>query len=67
VRPHLGKLNFVSGTVPHPRGEVQVRLERSAAGLTAAVTLPPDVTGTFQWKGAERPLSPGPNEFTAAG
>jgi hypothetical protein len=63
VRPHLGKLNFVSGTVPHPKGEVGVRLERSTAGLKASVTLPPGVSGNFQWQDKERPLSPGANEF----
>ena len=67
VRPHLGKLNFVAGTVPHPKGEVRVRLERSGARLTAAITLPLGISGEFAWKGAVQPLSPGVNELTASG
>ena len=42
VAPHLGTLTRAEGRVPHPRGEVTVRLTRDrAGGLTAIITLPP--------------------------
>src|ERR1019366_6695927 len=44
VRPHLGQLKFVEGTVPHPKGLIEVRVE--AAG-NVSVTSPVD--GEFLW------------------
>jgi hypothetical protein len=61
VRPHLGELSFVEGTVPHPKGRIEARIESTGA---VSVTLPPNVTGTFAWRGATRELIPGTNRFT---
>jgi alpha-L-rhamnosidase len=52
VRPHLGKLSSVKGTVPHPKGTITVSLD----GNRAEVTLPPGVTGELFWKGERRKL-----------
>ncbi len=60
IAPALGPLKRAEGTVPHPAGDLSVRLERrGAAGLRAEVTLPPGVTGTFEWHGARRALHAG--------
>ena len=64
VRPFLGTLDRVAGSIPHPNGEVSVRLERSGSTLRAEITLPPGVTGDFDWRGARRALAPGANAFT---
>ena len=64
VRPFLGPLKRASGSVPHPKGAIEVTLERSGAGLKAAVTLPPGVPGEFVWKGARRTLRSGPNALS---
>jgi hypothetical protein len=61
IRPFLGALERVSGSIPHPRGEVSVKLERAGSRLRAEITLPDGVSGAFSWKGAERPLVPGSN------
>jgi alpha-L-rhamnosidase len=61
VRPHLGKLTSAAGTVPHPSGEIEVRIEASGA---VAVTLPRSVAGEFEWRGVKRQLQPGPNRFS---
>ena len=61
VRPHLGKLKFVKGSVPHPRGSVQVEIEARAV----RVVLPPGVTGIFEWGAERRELAPGENRFSA--
>jgi hypothetical protein len=63
VRPFLGALERVSGSIPHPNGEVAVTLERTGSSLRAAVTLPAGVSGEFSWKGIQRPLAPGANAF----
>ena len=60
VRPHLGKLSFVEGSVPTPRGAVDVRVEASGS---VSVTTPVD--GVFVWRGARRDLRAGANAFRA--
>ncbi len=62
VRPHLGSLQSVSGSVPHPKGKVDVRIEAAAA----TVTLPEGVTGEFEWKSIRRELNPGVNRIPLA-
>jgi hypothetical protein len=60
VRPHLGKLPFANGSVPHPKGSLDVRL---AADGNVTVTLPAGVTGVFEWRGAKHELAPGTNRL----
>jgi hypothetical protein len=64
IRPFPGALERVSGSIPHPKGEIAVTLERAGSALRAEVTLPAGVSGEFSWKGTRRPLSPGPNALT---
>jgi alpha-L-rhamnosidase len=64
VRPHLGKLTKVSGSIPHPQGVVAVKLALSGGKLEAEVNLPAGVTGEFVWRGARRPLKAGTNKLT---
>jgi hypothetical protein len=46
--------------VPHPRGDIDVALTRvGSAGLSAEVTLPPGVSGRFEWQGRTVPLRAG--------
>jgi alpha-L-rhamnosidase len=59
VRPHLGALKFAEGTVPHPKGMIEVRVE--AAG-NVSVNSPVD--GEFLWRGTRRELRAGANRFT---
>ena len=60
IRPHLGKMAEAAGVVPHPKGNVAVRLERSGA---VSVELPPGITGEFEWKGVRKELAAGVNRF----
>lgn len=43
VRPHLGPLERLSGAVPHPKGMIEVRVERAGTGYRTDVKLPPGV------------------------
>jgi hypothetical protein len=61
VRPHLGKLGYAKGSVPHPRGSVEVAIE----GRAVRVVLPAGVTGSFEWRGVRRELATGENRFQA--
>jgi 3',5'-cyclic AMP phosphodiesterase CpdA len=64
IRPFLGKLDQVSGAIPHPQGEIAVSLTRREGKLHAAVSLPQAVSGQFVWQGQKRDLHPGANELT---
>jgi len=61
VRPHPGKLAGVAGSVPHPKGDVEVRLDRQGPRFKATVTLPPGTPGEFEFAGVKRALAPGAN------
>jgi hypothetical protein len=61
IEPHLGPLTWVEGKVPHPLGDIFVRLERSGkTGVNASITLPQGLTGKFLWNGKSVALKPGP-------
>ena len=63
VAPALGPLRRAEGRVAHPRGDIDVSLERvGAAGVHGVVMLPAGVTGIFEWAGKRVPLHPGRQE-----
>jgi alpha-L-rhamnosidase len=64
IRPFLGSLERASGSMPHPRGEVSVRLWRSGGGVKAEVDLPEGVDGELAWGEARRPLRSGRTQVT---
>ena len=59
IRPFLGRLARVSGSVPHPKGEVAVSLRRDGETLEAEVTLPEGIDGELIWHGQSRTLASG--------
>jgi hypothetical protein len=60
IEPHLGPLTWVEGKVPHPAGDVTVRLQRKEnGGIKGEITLPEKLTGTFVWKTKIVLLKPG--------
>ncbi len=60
IAPVPGPLERVSGTLPHPRGEIKVSLVRVAGGaMEATVCLPHGISGVFVWKGTDYPLQSG--------
>ncbi len=62
IRPFLGDLKEVSGSVPHPNGTIQVRLlRRGSEGIHAEIELPSGTPGIFAWAGRTKELSPGRN------
>jgi len=64
IRPFLGRLTRASGAIPHPKGEVEVKLSRDGGRLDAEVSLPPGVGGEFVWRARRRTLPPGRSKFT---
>lgn len=64
IRPFLGTVTRVSGSIPHPDGEVAVKLVHTSGKLEAEVRLPVGVTGEFIWHGTRRPLKSGVNKVS---
>jgi alpha-L-rhamnosidase len=51
IAPSLGPLQWAEGRVPHPAGDIDVRVARQgASGVRAVVTLPPGLSGEFVWR-----------------
>jgi len=65
IAPHLGSLPSLTATYPHPQGPIQVEYKKQGSGLSATVTLPGSLTGTFVYNGKTWPLKPGVNQVLA--
>jgi hypothetical protein len=64
VAPNLGEAKHVTASMPHPRGEIKVDLQRSGKqGLKAEIELPDGVTGQLEWDGKTQPLAAGKNHL----
>jgi alpha-L-rhamnosidase len=66
VQPHLGSLTALDAALVHPRGLIETKYNVRGSALSALVTLPEGVTGSFVWQGQRRDLKSGRNEFTVA-
>ena len=65
IAPHLGSLPSLTATYPHPQGPIQVEYKRQGSGLSATITLPGSLSGTFDYNGKTSPLKPGVNQVLA--
>ncbi|MGA8741516.1 MAG: alpha-L-rhamnosidase C-terminal domain-containing protein [Terracidiphilus sp.] len=65
IAPHLGKLNRLVATYPHPLGDLHVEYHREGTGLAATITLPGSLTGSFVYNSKTQPLKPGINKVEA--
>lgn len=63
IAPHLGSLTKLDAAMPSPKGLIETRYNRVGDRLTAAIRLPPGLSGTFMLKGRATPLHPGQNEI----
>jgi alpha-L-rhamnosidase len=65
IAPHLGSLPSLTAAFPHPAGMIEVKYQRSGAGLDATITLPATLSGEFLFNGKTQPLKPGVNHIAA--
>lgn len=50
IAPSLGRLERIRASLLHPKGTIEVSLERAGAeGITGSVRLPDGLTGSFHW------------------
>ncbi|CAM4423601.1 Alpha-L-rhamnosidase N-terminal domain-containing protein [Pedobacter westerhofensis] len=60
IRPFLGELTQAECTMPHPSGQIAVKLQRTGeSGVRAEIKLPEGLTGTFAWKNKTSKLHSG--------
>jgi len=65
IKPALGPLEFVEGSIPHPSGKIELKLKRKAKNdLDGEVTLPEKLSGTFIWKNKSISLHGGRQSIT---
>jgi hypothetical protein len=68
IAPHLGALPALKATFPHPLGPIQVDYRHEGNVLSATITLPGKLSGSFVFNGRVWPLKPGINRIkTGAG
>jgi hypothetical protein len=63
IEPHLGPLQRVDASMPHPLGDITVSYRREGEALVAQVTLPKGLSGTFSWKGNKVALHSGSQQL----
>ncbi|UYI75237.1 MAG: glycoside hydrolase [Bacteroides xylanisolvens] len=60
IKPSLGALKEVSGSIPHPNGVIKVKYRITEQRvLIAEISIPSNVSGIFIWKGKEYKLQSG--------
>ena len=66
IEPNLGPLSKVSGSMPHPKGEIEVSYILNKQGkLAADISIPKGTSGEFLWKGQRHLLKEGHTKFDA--
>jgi hypothetical protein len=64
IEPHPGSIQHLSGTMPHPKGNIKVDYKKTPSGKwDFMIDLPASIAGTFVWKGKTRSLKQGTNRF----
>jgi alpha-L-rhamnosidase len=59
IEPHLGALQHVEASEPHPAGHIDVEFTRSPSETQARISLPAGVPGELLWHGKTYPLHAG--------
>lgn len=63
IIPRLGKITDISGSMPHPNGEIDVAYLLKGAKWHIQIVLPEKTDGTFIWKAKNYRLNSGHNSF----
>jgi hypothetical protein len=60
IKPNPGRIKNIDTRFPHPKGDIVLKyIQDNQGNLSAEVTMPPGLTGTFMYKGRTLPLKPG--------
>jgi alpha-L-rhamnosidase len=64
IEPHLGDLEWVDASMPHPAGMIRVSYRRTGKSVNATIDLPPGISGVVAWKGIHYDLHAGTQQLT---
>jgi len=65
---HPGSLEFIEAAMPHPNGQIQLKLKMTGEDrISGNVILPEDLYGTFLWEGQTLELIPGEQQINFRG
>ncbi len=67
VAPQPGSLAWIEGTMPHPQGQIKVRMEQDKQNWRVLVELPAGLEGEFVCGSTRQSLRPGRNEIEGRG
>lgn len=67
VKPQPGPLKWIKAKTSTPKGFVVNDLRFAGGRAVGTVTLPPGLSGRFEWQGLVIPLKAGPNEIDLKG
>ncbi|MCF8246184.1 MAG: alpha-L-rhamnosidase N-terminal domain-containing protein [Saprospiraceae bacterium] len=59
IEPNLGSLTFAEGKMPHPLGNISVKLDKMDNGYKAVVMLPKGLDGEMVWRNERKALEGG--------
>lgn len=64
IEPHLGDLKKISGSIPHPKGNIAVSYTcYDKNKWRISITIPSELSGVFKWQGSNYILKSGKNDF----
>ncbi len=63
IEPHIANFKKIGGSIPHPKGAIEVSYKNTKEGLKATIVLPDSIIGTFKWNHKEYNLHHGINEL----
>ncbi|MFV0379120.1 MAG: alpha-L-rhamnosidase C-terminal domain-containing protein [Mangrovibacterium sp.] len=63
ITPHLGTLQFLNVSMPHPKGRIGVKYSVKRNGTEAQINLPKGMSGTFELNDKKTDLKEGINTF----
>jgi hypothetical protein len=63
IAPELGDLTFVKATMPHVKGDISVEYQKKGSKLKGTVTLPPGISGIWEYAGEKVVLTEGENQI----
>jgi alpha-L-rhamnosidase len=64
IEPHMGSLQHVKASEPHPQGTIGVEFTRTANQVSAQISLPNAVPGELMWRNKAYPLHGGEQSFS---
>lgn len=63
IEPHLGSLEWVEASMPHPAGLIQTSFHRGLGSLKVKIEMPPGLRGVLSWKSHDYELRAGEQEL----